>query len=154
MIPKAYRPCPGCGTRHIPMRDALCRVCVAGGVIAGEKAQKPTVEAQTAYPCPADAYDGPEKELQRVCENRLTSAGVRWPIHLPPNVRALNGLTDLLWCERGIAFAAELKVKGGRVKPAQIEAMARLKADGWRVGVCWNLREFDELRNNSSGGCR
>ena len=147
-----YKPCPGCGARHIPLRDAVCRVCAASGVTAGGPAQGGEVEAQTAYPCPADAYDGPEKELQRVCENRLTGAGVRWPIHLPPKIRALKGLPDILVCFKGRPCAVELKVRGGRVKPEQAEALKTLAADGWRVAVCWSLRDFDEFLNNQTRG--
>ena len=142
------KPCPVCGGMWIRNSAKSCLRCAAE-----LPADPPALQAtapDSGIPgdtgCPPDAYEGKERELQALCEARLTSAGVLYPIHLPPTVRALGGLPDILAVWQGKhAIAIELKVRGGRVKPEQRECMRAMRADGWHVAVCWSLTDLDNF---------
>ena len=94
---------------------------------------------------PSDAFAGPEKELLKICQHRLTSMGIRYVLHLRPKMRTNDGLPDLLFCYRGLAFAVELKCAIGHLDDAQRDALERLEHDGWRVSVVWSLAGLDEF---------
>jgi len=65
----------------------------------------------------------------------------------------LAGVPDILICKplfdgekRFHGFAIELKVKKGRLQPAQKERLEQFKAAGWRTLATWSLDEFiDEV---------
>ena len=135
--------CPYCGRGYVTKFGHVCGACK-------DALAAPPAPALDGIPgdtgCPPDAYDGKERELQALCEARLTSAGVLYPIHLPPTARTLAGLPDILAVWKGKhPIACELKVRGGRVKPEQRECMRKLQADGWNVAVCWSLQDFDNF---------
>jgi len=49
-------------------------------------------------------------------------------------------------------LAVELKVKGGKLSPAQKDVLATFNTSGWAVAIAWSLDEFIDVTNNYING--
>ena len=82
-----------------------------------------------------------ERALQRDCESYLRRIGIEY-LHLSPRAREKIGWPDLVFAVRGVRWAVELKVPGGRLTDAQARRLEALERNGWHVAVCWSYEEF------------
>lgn len=110
-------------------------------------------------------YEGKEDDLQATCAYYLNLHPKAFFCHVPNGgnrnpregakfkrmgVRA--GMPDLLIFNataindvyyRGLAI--ELKVKGGKLRENQVNALEELKRLGWYVAVCFSFDEFEAV---------
>jgi hypothetical protein len=82
-----------------------------------------------------------EKELENMCENWLRLHGIFF-IHLSCRARETAGIVDLNFAINGQACGVELKAKDGVLSDEQVDTMARMKSNGWRVQVVKTFEEF------------
>lgn len=112
-----------------------------------------------------EPYEGKEDDLQKVCIRYLSYYPSLFYCHVPNGgnrsakegakfkamgVRA--GMPDLLIFNPStidglpyIGLAIELKVKGGKLRPNQREALQILKSLGWYIQVVYSFDEFEDL---------
>ena len=82
--------------------------------------------------------DAPEADWSRTVEDYATLRGW-WSHHQPDSRRSRAGLPDWLLCRPPRVVFAELKVPGGRVRPAQEEVLAMLERCPGVECYCWVL---------------
>jgi hypothetical protein len=108
-----------------------------------------------------EPYEGKEDDLQQICARYLAYMPEIFYCHVPNGgnrnareaakfkrmgVRA--GIPDLLIFNPSGPYnglAIELKVKGGKVRPNQKEALERFKALGWLTVVVYSFDQFEDV---------
>lgn len=90
-----------------------------------------------------------ESSIQKKCNQILRDLGVPFihceKGHANKATTHRKGVADLLFWNRGMSFAVELKTKTGRLKPEQEAFLAKLKGEGVITGVCRSVEEFEEF---------
>ena len=110
-----------------------------------------------------EPYEGKEDDLQQICARYLAYSPDIFYCHVPNGgkrnareaakfkrmgVRA--GIPDLLIFNPSGHYnglAIELKVKGGKVRPSQKEALERLNRLGWCTKVVYSFDQFEHIIN-------
>lgn len=137
--------------------DSDCRKCPKCGKGSFYRKIEKTTVAKSDIPIPGedgwraeDAFDGDEKVLQRICDHRLGLLGIKERGHLPPRTKKLDGQPDNKFLYKSIGFVIELKRRQGRIDDAQRRCLANYIADGWRVRVCYSLKQMDDFINETT----
>ena len=110
-----------------------------------------------------EPYEGKEDDLQQICARYLAYMPTVFYCHVPNggkrNAREAAkfkrmgvkaGIPDLLIFNPSGEYnglAIELKVKGGKVRPNQKEALERFKVMRWRVEVVYSFDQFEDIIN-------
>ena len=85
-----------------------------------------------------------EKDFQRWVINLADSLGYRaW--HNRDSRGSHAGLPDVIFCNERTFFMAELKRKGGKLSPAQVESIAHLRQNDVEVYV-WYPQDCDAIK--------
>jgi len=91
-----------------------------------------------------------KRELQRLCEQELSRRGIVYP-HLSPRAREAAGWPDLTFALGGRPVAVQVRTKSGKLSPNEVELLAAMRANGWRVYVVRGLPGFDTFRDLLNG---